>query len=99
MPMAPRAVGAALGFLAFATSVFAGLWVGHPIRLTLSRSIWAMFIFAIIGLLLGLSAQVVVRERLRQREASLFSDEDDSADAELELGKSSTGHDSQPMES
>ena len=51
--MVARFAGASLGLLAFATTAVAGLYVGNPPTVTLSRSILALFAFCLIGLLLG----------------------------------------------
>ncbi len=103
--MAPRAVGATLGFFAFTISIFAGIWVGQPVSLTLSRAIWAMFVFCIIGLVTGYCAHVVVREHIRKRESELFPDEhavvqeSTTAMDESDPGISSTAAAPKPMES
>lgn len=65
--MAPRATGAAFGLLAFSTTVFTGLWVRNPITTTLTRALWAMLVFALIGLILGAAARTVVREHVGRR--------------------------------
>ena len=70
--MTPRVVGAALGFLAFSTTIIAGLWIRNPASVILGRAIWAMLVFCVIGLLAGWAAQVVVREHVKQREEALF---------------------------
>ena len=97
--MAPRAVGAALGLLAFCTAIIAGLWVGNPATVTLARALWAMLAFCLIGLGLGWAARVVVREHIHRRERVLFSPEElpqkRNADAEREIR--STESDAQPM--
>ena len=82
--MAPRAVGAALGLLAFCTAIIAGLWVGNPATVTLARALWAMLAFCLIGLGLGWAARVVVREHIQP-----------NADLEKEIR--STESDAQPM--
>jgi hypothetical protein len=69
--MVARFAGASLGLLAFATSTGAGLYVGNPPTVTLSRSIIALFTFCIIGLLLGKAAQSVVAEYERNRRAEI----------------------------
>ncbi len=65
--MIPRYLGAGLGFFAFAVSVLAGLYVGNPVTVVLSRSILALFLFLGIGVCLGLAAQAVVNEHARAR--------------------------------
>lgn len=97
--MAPRVVGAALGLLAFCTAIIAGLWVGNSAAVTLSRALWAMLAFCLIGLGLGWAARVVVREHVRRRERLLFSPEQSPQErnAEVEKGIRSTESDAQPM--
>ncbi len=69
--MIARFAGASLGLLAFSTSTVAGLYVGNPPTVTLSRSILALFAFCIIGLLLGKAAQTVVAEYECNRRAEI----------------------------
>ena len=51
--MAPRGIAAALGLFAFSVTVFAGLWARNPTVVTLKRSLFAMVVFCVIGLLVG----------------------------------------------
>jgi hypothetical protein len=95
--MAPRAIGAALGLLAFSTTIVAGLVVRNPIGVTLMRSIWAMFLFCVIGLAIGAAVQTIVREHTRGREKKLFALEDDEREPELKEQNSSTGDLAEPM--
>lgn len=69
--MVARFAGASLGLLAFAITTVAGLFVGNPPTVILSRSILALFTFCIIGLLLGRAAQAVVAEYERSRRADV----------------------------
>ena len=66
--MAPRSVSATLGLLAFTTTIVAGLWVHNPVAIILSRALIAMFVFCVIGAVMGAAAQVVVREHAASRE-------------------------------
>ena len=69
--MVARFAGASLGLLAFATTLVAGLSVGNPPTVILSRSIFALFTFCVIGLLLGKAAQSVVTEYERTKTAEI----------------------------
>lgn len=69
--MVARYAGASLGLLAFSITVFAGLAVNNPLLVTLSRGILALFLFCLIGLIVGTAAERVVREHERSREAEL----------------------------
>ena len=69
--MLARFAGASLGLLAFAVSAAAGLLVQNPVSVTLSRSVLALFVFCIIGLLLGSAAQMVIAEHERNRESEI----------------------------
>lgn len=60
--MIARYVGATLGLLAFTIVIVAGLFAQNPITVTLSRSLFALFAFFLIGLVLGGAAQIVVNE-------------------------------------
>lgn len=97
--MAPRRVGATLGLLAFATTIVAGLWVRNPVITTLSRALFAMFAFCVIGAVMGAAAKIVVREHAADRAAAAFSTEptdDDEPIQSEELNTSITG-DAKPM--
>ncbi len=65
--MAARYAGASLGLLAFTIVVTAGLFARNPVTVTLSRSIFALFLFCLIGLVLGRVAQLVVAEHEKKR--------------------------------
>lgn len=66
--MIARFIGAVLALFAFSVSVLAGLYVGNPVTVVLSRSILALIVFFLIGLALGAAAQAVVREHAKARE-------------------------------
>jgi len=69
--MVARYAGASLGLLAFTIVVTAGLIAQNPVTVTLSRSIFALFFFCLIGLVLGRVAQVVVAEHENKRETEI----------------------------
>ena len=69
--MVARYAGASLGLLAFTIVVTAGLIARNPVTVTLSRSIFALFLFCLIGLVLGRIAQVVVAEHEHKRETEI----------------------------
>ena len=69
--MIARFAGAMLGLLAFTITAAAGLYVQNPVAVTLSRSILALFIFCVIGLVLGSAAQIVVAEHEKKRESQI----------------------------
>ena len=71
--MVSRYTGACLGLLAFAIAVVAGLSVKNPPTLVLSRAVWALVVFCVIGLLLGTIAQAVLTEHRRRREEAVLA--------------------------
>ena len=71
--MVARVLGASLGLLAFTITIIAGLWVQNPVTVTLSRSILALFLFCVIGLVLGGAAQLVINEHERKREEEIHT--------------------------
>ena len=79
--MVARFTGAGLGLLAFAVTMTAGLFAQVPVEVVLSRSILALFLFCVGGLLLGGAAQRVVDEFQKEREMRIHDrfDEDDTA--------------------
>lgn len=60
--MVARFAGASLGLLAFTVAVVCGLIVRNPVTVTLSRGILALFVFCLIGMVLGAIAQMVITE-------------------------------------
>ena len=70
--MIARFVGASLGLLAFCITVVAGLYAQNPVTTTLSRSIFALFVFFLLGLALGTAAEAVVNEHEHSREAEIL---------------------------
>lgn len=69
--MVVRLTGSALGLFAFSVTMIAGLWVGNPVAVTLSRSILALFVFFLLGIALGGAAQTVLNEHQARREEEL----------------------------
>lgn len=69
--MVARFTGASMGLLAFTVSASAGLLVGNPLEVTLSRSILALFLFCLLGTVLGMAAQRVINEYEREGEARI----------------------------
>lgn len=66
--MVARYTGASLGLLAFAIAAVGGLYAQNPPFVILSRSILALFLFCLLGLLLGTAAQMVIDEHARKGE-------------------------------
>ena len=66
-----RYTGACLGLLAFAVTSVAGLMTGNAVTVTLSRSLLALFLFCVLGLVLGSAAQLVVAEYERNRDSEI----------------------------
>lgn len=64
--MVARILGASLGLLAFTITIIAGLYVQNPVTVTLARGILALFVFCVIGLVLGGAAQLIVNEHERE---------------------------------
>lgn len=69
--MLARVAGSGLGLLAFAITLMAGLLVGNPPMVILSRALLALFLFFGIGLLLGAAARLVISEYERKREEEI----------------------------
>lgn len=80
-----RLTGAALGFLAFAITIFLGLSAGNTTETTLVRAMQAMFVFFALGLCVGWIACRVIDEHSLKQHRALFPEGEtptDSADAE-----------------
>jgi hypothetical protein len=69
-----RTTGACLGLLAFSTAILAGVSIGNPVATTLSRALWAMVAFYILGAVLGHVAMRVIDEYAVQQNEALFGD-------------------------
>lgn len=69
--MIARYAGATLGLFAFSIVIIAGIFTHNPITVTLSRSIFALFLFCLIGFVLGGAAQLVINEYHEERETQI----------------------------
>ena len=74
--MVTRYTGACLGLFAFAVSIIAGLWAHHPPMIILTRSIWSLFVFCLLGLVVGFVAQTVINEYYKNRCEAMFGQKD-----------------------
>ena len=96
--MVARFSGAGLGLLAFAVTTTTGLIAQVPADVTLSRSIRALFLFCVIGLLLGSVAQRVIDEH-RKAEESRIETRFEESDADTDGGIAGSDSDETPLES
>ncbi|MFQ5414074.1 MAG: hypothetical protein ACE5E6_06405 [Phycisphaerae bacterium] len=71
--MVARHTGASLGLLAFTITAVVGLIVGNPVTATLSRSILALFVFCLIGSVVGAAARLAVTEHAKQRREDIHA--------------------------
>ena len=69
--MVARLSAAGLGLFAFAVAITGGLVAQNPFTVVLSRGILALFVFCLIGLVLGGTAQLVLTEHAKRREAEI----------------------------
>lgn len=69
--MIARYCGAMLGLMAFGLATLTGLLAGNSPELILSRALWSLAVFCVIGLALGAAAQAVVNEYEAQRASAL----------------------------
>lgn len=69
--MVARFAGASLGLLAFTIAIAGGVYAQNPVTVTLSRSIFALFLFSIIGVVLGTAVQMVVNEFEQKKRADI----------------------------
>jgi hypothetical protein len=94
--MIARFSGAVLGLLAFGVSTLAGVLSGNPATVVLSRAIWSLIVFCVIGLLVGFAAQAVIHEHENRRKRELFGDED-GGDIPPAKADNSTSSGAKPM--
>jgi hypothetical protein len=69
-----RLTGAALGFLAFAITIFLGLVAGNPLESILIGAMRAMLGFFVLGMLAGWVACRVLDEHSLKQHRELFPD-------------------------
>lgn len=63
--MIVRMTAGTLGLLAFAASIFAGVWVGNDPMVVLYRAWVAMMLFIIVGAIFGWMAQMIVKDHIK----------------------------------
>ena len=75
--------------------ITAGLLAQNPFSLTLSRAVFALFAFLVLGLLLGTAAQLVVGEYEKNRESEMDRqyEEKSSASTDSEAERTPDGDD------
>ena len=93
--MIARYTGAMLGLFAFAVVITAGLLAHNSFSLTLSRAVFALFAFLVLGLVLGTAAQLVVGEYEKNRESEIDRqyEEKSSASTDSEAERTPGGDD------
>lgn len=95
--MIARYTGASLGLLAFAIATISGLLVQNPVSVTLSRGIFALFVFCIIGMAMGYAAQMVITEHESTQQSEIekrYGEKDVDTEVDgAETGSSAGDHD------
>ena len=66
-----RRAGACLGLLAFCLTIVRGMGAGNPPEVILTRALWAMIIFFILGMVLGYAGHLAVNEHTANRAKKL----------------------------
>ena len=77
---------AVLGFLGFCITVLGGLVGGNSIEFIIPRALWAMCLFCFLGLIVGWSAEKVVREHRSKQYREVFGPDDDEAPSDDSAG-------------
>ena len=93
--MIARFSGGVLGLLAFGIATMAGLAVGNPPEVILSRSLWALVIFCVIGMVVGAAVQAVVNEYIARQTKTIFPPDNNAPDSAQEDKSTSGG--AEPM--
>lgn len=75
-----------MGLLAFGATILLGLRAGNPTDVILVRALWALFVFCVIGLVVGYVAYRVLDEHAMRRNRELFGDDEDDEEAVSESG-------------
>ncbi len=81
-----RLCGASLGLFAFAIAILLGLLAGNPTPVILSRALWALLIFCVIGLIAGWVGYRVLDEHAVHRSREMLSEIDGQKDAAASAG-------------
>lgn len=97
--MIGRYTGGILGLLAFFVSIVVGLWAHNPVTVILSRAIWALCVFCVIGLVVGGAAQFVINDYARRRYKEVLAEPDEtpSPKQDGEAINNSTEVEAEPM--
>ncbi len=61
-----RTCGACTALLAFAITIFRGVLVDNPTDTILTRALWSLVVFLVLGLAVGWIGQTVIEEHSRQ---------------------------------
>ncbi len=92
---------AVLGIMGFCITVLGGLIGGNGLEFIIPRALWAMCLFCFLGLIVGWSAEQVVREHRSKQHLEVFGPEDDEApsdDSADAHGNSSTVPTASPIQ-
>jgi hypothetical protein len=80
--MIARFAGASLGLLAFGVATLMGLVAGNPTQVVLSRALWSLVVFCMLGLAIGSIAQAVIDEYTNRKLKELLpAGKDGSSDS------------------
>ncbi len=93
--MIARYSGASLGLLAFTITMVAGLVSQNSATTTLSRSIFALFLFFMIGLVVGAAADIVIRDYAQKKETGIherYAEDPNSIDDAEAIEDRDVGH-------
>ena len=82
--MIARYTGGILALLALSITIVVGLWAHNPVSLILSRAIWALCVFCVIGLVVGGVAQYVVNDYAKRRHKEVLAELDETPPPEQE---------------
>ncbi len=92
---------AVLGFMGFCITVLGGVVGGNSMEFIIPRALWAMCLFCFLGLIVGWSAEKVVREHRSKQYREVFGPDDDEApsdDSAAAQGNSSTTTAASPIQ-
>ncbi len=66
-----RRAGACLGLLAFCLTIVRGMGAGNPPEVILTRALWAMILFFLLGMVLGYAGHLAINEHTARRKKTL----------------------------
>ena len=92
--LATQLCAAAMAFLAFTTSMIIGLYVDNPFTTVIGRSVLCLFVFYILGAILSVIGQKVIKENFDAEAERLLQKSSVQSDDTLDIPQDNTDENS-----